>query len=105
MAKKIKGYVDGEGDGPEFNPHKEGNRYFPFWEDQGITLSPTWTYWREATVVIHRKGEHEPVFTEREVRAMLQEISKGIYRGKIGEGPQHTIATIAAKHGVVLDRA
>ena len=87
MDKKVKGYMINHGGWIEFDQAPDEN-------------GP----WVPCTMVISDKA-HERVFGESEVRAMLQEISKGIYRGKIGEGPQHTIATIAAKHGVVLDPA
>lgn len=58
-----------------------------------------------ATLIIGGKAfteeEHEAEF-QRRAKAMLSEISTGIYRGKVGEGPQHTIKSIAARHGVQL---
>ena len=83
MAKKIEGYVDGTGEGPEFTPYKEGNQHFPFWEAQGITLKPKFDYWRKAVVVV----TDERVFTESEVRAIM--------------GPLHTLARSIAQADMI----
>lgn len=100
MAKKIEGYVDGTGEGPEFAPYKEGNQYFPFWEAQGITLNPKFDYWRRAVVVV----TDERVFTESEVRRIMKE-AFGERTGK-GQGITWYAMVEAVRHfGIVLDPA
>ena len=105
MAKKIEGFVDGTGEGPEFMPYKEGNQYFPFWEAQGITLKPKFGYWRRAVVVV----TEERVFTESEVRAMFLDLIEDQARCDVHNGWQSGVipdfAGIATKHGVSLDPA
>ena len=72
MAKKIDGFVDGTWEGEKFIPYKEGNRYLPFWEEQGISTGLG--LWRPATIVLHKGKKAERVFTESEVRAILRDL-------------------------------
>ena len=108
MAKKIEGYVDGEGDGPEFTPYKEGNKYFPFWEAQGITLKPRFSYWRKAVVIV----TEERVFTASEVQSVIDAIAglaQGYWESSGPGGPDMLsvgeIESECARIGIVPDPA
>ncbi len=101
MAKKIEGYVDGTGEGPEFTPYKEGNQYFPFWEAQGITLKPKFDYWRKAVVVV----TDERVFTESDVKAMMRTITHCTGSPLASIHINEVRRIFAEEHGIVLDPA
>lgn len=89
MATKIEGFAQA---------WNNGRNWWSVELDAGYPVE------QPCTLVVH-DASLERVFTESEVRAMLKEVSTSIYRGRIGESPQHTIKAIAERHGFVLDPA
>lgn len=102
--KKIEGFITSAENGPGYELGL-GEGYCDFWEGSERVFGKA-TSNNLATLIIH-EGERERVYTESEVRAMLEDIlGHAVLLGGSVKEKDHVheedIKEVAAKHGINL---